>query len=162
MFEVVRHPHDVLSATAQPVTAFDDELKKLVDAMTFVLYASDGVGLAAPQINVSRRVVLIDPSSGEAANQLLVLINPRVTWVSPETAGAEEGCLSVPGVRLQVQRALAVDVEYHDMMGTVQRLASRDAMQARIIQHEVDHLDGVMMMDRVGPLARRMAMKGNR
>jgi len=162
MLEIVEHPNTVLLSPASHVASFDVELKKLVEEMTMTMYASGGVGLAAPQVNVSKRIVLIDPSEGNEANKLVAMINPVVTWVSDQKALGEEGCLSLPGVRLQVPRAVAVNVEYHDVVGNVHQWACSDAWTARIIQHEVDHLDGFMMLDRASLLARKLGMKGTR
>lgn len=142
------------------VIIFDDELKKLTEEMAELMYASAGVGLAAPQIGVSLRVLVIDSSNGEEPNKLLVMINPVITWASPEKHTGEEACLSMPGIFLQVNRSVSVKVEYHDVMGNVQRLECDDRWLSRIIQHEIDHLNGKTMLDRIGFLARKMALKG--
>lgn len=137
---------------------FNLELRKLVDEMAEAMYAGDGVGLAAPQVDVDRRVLLIDPSAGEEANQMTAMINPRVTWCSPEMEAGEEGCLSLPGVHLQVPRHVAVEVEYNDVMGNKQRMRYAE-LASRIVQHEIDHLTGMVMLARVGPMARRAAFR---
>jgi peptide deformylase len=162
MLEVIEHPNPVLLARAELIMSFDLSTCQLVEEMALAMYSSGGVGLAAPQVGHSRRVVLIDPTGGDDTNSLVAMINPVVTWVSDQKVVGEEGCLSLPGIRLQVPRAVAVTVEYHDVMGNLKRLECRDEYTARIIQHEVDHLDGVMMLDRVGPFARKLAMKGHR
>lgn len=159
MLKLVKYPNEVLTRPCDLVTEFNDELSALVEGMTNIMYASDGVGLAAPQVGVSRRVLLIDPTGGEDANALMALINPRVTWRSPEQEVGGEGCLSLPGAILQVPRSVAVDVEYHDVMGK-QQVRRFTEFDARVVQHEVDHLDGVLMIDRVGRLARTLVMKG--
>lgn len=142
-----------------PISSFDSELQQLVDSMAVMMYSNDGVGLAGPQAGVSRRLVLIDPSSGEEANQLMALINPKVIWSSSEREVEQEGCLSLPRMVLQVPRSLAVDVEYHDVKGASHKMRC-EGLRARIVQHELDHLDGVMMFDRVGDMTRRLALKG--
>lgn len=162
MLKLVEHPNAVLSTPAEGVIIFDSELRHFLDEMAVVMYLSRGVGLAAPQVGVSKRALLIDPSGGDEANKLQVLINPVVIWTSDEKQMGTEGCLSLPGVQLQVPRSVAVTVEYHDSTGQARRLECRDAWTARIIQHEIDHLNGYMMLDRVGPLARKLAMKGNK
>lgn len=156
---IVKYPEAVLTQPSERVTEFGEDLEALVRRMAEAMYVAGGVGLAAPQLGVSRRVLVIDPSSGEEVNQLVALVNPRVTWRSPEEVIGPEGCLSMPGAVLQVVRAVAVDVEYHDTMGNVQTMRFTD-FPARIVQHEIDHLDGVMMVDRVGRLARALVMKG--
>lgn len=159
MLKLVEYPEAVLTRPCMPVNEFNNELRALVDEMAEIMYTSEGVGLAAPQVNVSSNVLLIDPSGGEEANQLLTLINPCVTWVSDEQETGQEGCLSLPGAILQVPRSIAVDVEYHDVMGNL-HIRRFTNFEARIVQHEVDHLNGVLMFDRIGRLARTLAMKG--
>lgn len=156
---IVKYPEEVLARPCEVVTEYNDELSALVHRLTEAMYVAGGVGLAAPQLGVSRRVLVIDPSGGEVTNQLLALINPRVTWQSPEQELGPEGCLSLPGAVLRVQRAVAVDVEYHDLMGNLQTLRFTN-FPARVVQHEIDHLNGVLMIDRVGRLARALVMKG--
>ena len=126
--------------------------------MIEVMYSSAGVGLAAPQVGLTDRILVMDPSAGDQSNQLRVLINPEVTWRSPEEELREEGCLSLPGVRLQVLRPFAVEVRYNDLHG-IEHVIRYGEWLARIAQHEIDHLDGVVMVDRVGPLARRSALR---
>lgn len=163
MLNVVEFPNSVLTTKATEVVVFDDVvLKNLIDQMVTTMYASGAVGLAAPQVNVSKRIVVIDHSVGEETNSLLVMINPVLLWTSDEHVAGEEGCLSLPGVVLNVNRSAVIDVEYHDVMGVVQRMSCHDKLKSRIIQHEVDHLNGIMMIDKVGSLTRKLAMKGYR
>lgn len=159
MLKLVKYPDPVLARSCEQVTEFNDELRALIDGMADIMYSSEGVGLAAPQVGASKRVLLIDPTGGEDANAMLALINPRVTWHSPEMETDQEGCLSLPGAILQVPRSVAVDVEYHDVMGK-QLVRRFTEFEARIVQHEVDHLDGVLMIDKVGHLTRTLVMKG--
>lgn len=126
--------------------------------MVETMYDGKGVGIAAPQVEVMQRVVIIDPSAGEEASQLLAMINPRVTWQSPKVVTEVEGCLSLPGMVLQVTRPCSVDVVYNDVMG-IEHHVKCDGHKARIVQHELDHLDGILMFNRVGDLARKIAMK---
>ena len=158
MLDIVEYPNPVLSQPCHDVTTFDSGLRSIVESMAEAMYAADGVGLAAPQIGWKERILIIDPSGGEEANTMLALINPRVTWRSPEQQLGEEGCLSLPGVRLQIPRSVAIDVEYHDTMGVLKQMRCTD-LKARIVQHEVDHLDGIVMLDKIGFLARKLAMK---
>jgi len=158
MLDLVEYPNDVLVGSTELISTFDRSLKDLAESMTERMYLSNGVGLAAPQVGVTRKVVLIDPSAGDEANQLMVMVNPRVTWQSEEVAPGDEGCLSLPGVVTRVFRSLAVDVEYYDVEGVMQTVRCTD-FKARIAQHEIDHLDGIMMIDRVGHLSRMQALK---
>ena len=158
MLDLVEYPNDVLVGSTELISTFDRSLQDLVESMAERMYLSSGVGLAAPQVGVTRKVVLIDPSAGDEANQLTVMVNPRVTWQSEEVAPGDEGCLSLPGVVTRVFRALAVDVEYYDVEGVMQTVRCT-GFKARIAQHEIDHLDGIMMIDRVGHLSRMQALK---
>lgn len=159
---LIVHPRDpVLRRAASSVETFDRALSETIDMLAEAMYANAGVGIAAPQVNVGQRIAIIDPSGGYDTNQMMVLINPEVTWVSTETASGEEGCLSLPGVRLYVDRPVALDVEYSLVDGS-RRSARLTGEGARIAQHEVDHLDGIMMIDRVGSLTRRLGLRGHR
>lgn len=158
MIEIVGFPHSALAALAEDVTVFDQELRQLLKDMAEAMYVGGGVGLAAPQVNVLKRILVIDPSSGEDSNKFMVMINPRVTWQSETTATGPEGCLSLPGVSLYVARPSAVNVEYNDVNGTLRQAVCTE-FPARIVQHEVDHLNGITILDRVGPMARKLAMK---
>jgi len=158
LLTVVEHPDPRLTAQCSNVGVFDAALNKLVDSMIDVMYTKAGVGLAAPQVGVLQRLVIIDPSAGDEANQLVTLINPSVTWRSVEKETEAEGCLSMPGTILQVPRSVAVDVEYHDVKG-LRQVMRCNGFKARIVQHEVDHLDGIMMFERASNLARMLAKK---
>jgi peptide deformylase len=158
LLDVVEYPHDILDTPCDPVVEFDHGLKHLVEQMVETMYAQHGVGLAAPQVGVSCRVLVMDPSGGEEGNQLRVLINPEVTWRSPEQESRDEGCLSMPGMQLKVLRPVAVEVKYFDLEGKEHQVQYGEWL-ARIVQHESDHLDGVMMIDRVGTMQRKLALK---
>ena len=158
MMELVTYPDEMLEFKTFPIKFFDANLENTVSRMTAVMYASNGVGLAFPQVAGMGRIALIDPSGGDRATDLVAMINPEVTWRSHETALGDEGCLSLPGVQLQVLRSVAVDVMYQTVSGDkINRRFS--GQSARIAQHEIDHLDGVLMIDRVGSLQRREALK---
>lgn len=149
----------VLRTPAQPVTTFDDDLRSLVDDMFETMYHAEGVGLAAPQIGLSRRVLVVDvrdeedPGSGRFA-----LINPEIVAVSRETEKASEGCLSIPGLEELVERPAVVEVRGRDAEGDEVSIQADDLL-ARALQHEIDHLDGVLFLDRVSVLKRRMLLK---
>ncbi len=155
MLSVVTHPNPLLQQPCVAVAQFDQQLRLLADAMAETMYAQQGVGLAAPQVGELRRVVVVDHTGTGATNALQVLVNPRVTWRSHEVDADDEGCLSIPGVRLTVVRSLVINVEYNDLTGKLQSLRC-DGLQSRVVQHEIDHLDGILMFARVGPLQRKL------
>lgn len=155
---VVTYPDPVLDRPCDDVTEFGLHLKRLADDMAEAMYASRGVGLAAPQVGLSKRFILVDPSAGESANGLVAMANPRIAWTSPELEVQEEGCLSLPGVYLPILRAVACDVVYLDTEGKAQMMRCT-GLQARIAQHEIEHLSGITMLLKVGPLARQLALK---
>ena len=146
----------VLRTEARPVPEVSDEIRSLISDMLDTMYAEDGVGLAAPQVGVSVRVMVVDPREDGTAP--LALVNPAVVERSEETVRAEEGCLSIPGVTDIVERSARVVVEGVDRDGRGRRIEAQGLL-ARILQHEVDHLDGVLFFDRLSPLKRRMLIK---
>lgn len=158
MLRIITYPDPILERSCDDVVEFGVDLKKLVDDMAEVMYASRGVGLAAPQVGLSKNIILVDPSSGESGNQLVVMVNPKITWCGDDIKVGEEGCLSLPGVKLWVPRSMHLVVEYLDTAGKARRLDCT-GWQARIVQHEVDHLLGITMLKKVGRLARQMALK---
>ena len=158
MLEIIEFPNRVLTNLSTPIDVFDHSVEQLVKSMIETMYVHGGVGLAAPQVGVSKTVVIIDPSAGDVANQLLILVNPRVIWRSEEMDASDEGCLSLPGVTLKVPRSLSVTIEYHDIKGVLNNVTCA-GFDARIAQHEIDHIDGIMMLDHVGQLARIHALK---
>ena len=148
---ILRFPDPRLHKVAQPVTVFTPALQTLIDDMLATMYDAKGIGLAATQINVHERLVVIDVS--EERDQPLVLINPRITWASPERQKGEEGCLSVPGIYDGVERAVAVTVESLDRHGQPQTIQA-DGLLAVCIQHELDHLMGKVFVEYLSPLKR--------
>lgn len=156
--KVVVYPDPILDRPCDDVTAFGPGLKRLADDMAVAMYASRGVGLAAPQVGLSRRLILIDPSGGDSGNELVALANPKITWTSGEMDTMEEGCLSLPGIYLPIPRAVACDVEYLDLDGETRTMRCT-GWKARIVQHETEHLLGITMLSKVGSLARRLALK---
>ncbi|HNT52131.1 MAG TPA: peptide deformylase [Candidatus Syntrophosphaera sp.] len=144
----------ILRRRAEEVRDIDDELKCFAVDFTHTMYQKDGVGLAAPQVGVSRRLIVVDPHWAREgkARQPLLMINPVIESVSGVTE-TEEGCLSLPGIYAHVERPANITVSYTDLEG--QRLAqSLSGYPAVVIQHEIDHLDGVLFVDHLGTLAR--------
>jgi peptide deformylase len=147
---------DVLRTPGEEIVQVDDEVRTLIDDMFETMRAAEGIGLAAPQVGVSRRVLVVDLHDEEMPP--LALVNPRVVESSRARERAEEGCLSVPGVVAVVERPSSVTVEALDRDGAPLRIEADDLL-ARCIQHEVDHLDGVLFLDRVGALKRDMLVR---
>jgi len=145
----------VLREKAQPVSEVSDELRRLVTDMFETMYAAEGVGLAAPQIGLGIRVLVIDPHDDET--EPFALFNAEVVSLGDETDKSEEGCLSIPGIRDVVERPSRVVVEALNIEGKPIRLEAEGYL-ARILQHEVDHLNGVLFLDHLSPIKRRMAL----
>lgn len=155
--EIVKYPDPVLATSAAPVTAFDAALKKLVAEMFASMYAAQGIGLAAPQIGISKRMTVIDISFNKNAEEKLVLINPEIV----EQHGKqfeEEGCLSLPDIREKVQRAAQVKVRAQNERGEWFEVDGEELL-ARALQHEIDHLNGVLFIDRISRLKRELALR---
>ena len=148
----------VLREEADEVAAFDPGLQALVRDMFDTMYHAEGIGLAAPQIGVSTRVVVLDLRREDVDDEPVVLVNPRLAWVSPETAKQPEGCLSIPGLEEVVERPSEVVVEALDLEGQPLTIEASELF-ARALQHEIDHLDGILFLDRVSALKRRMLLK---
>jgi peptide deformylase len=146
----------ILRERAAEVEAVDDELRRLARSMFDTMYDAEGVGLAAPQVGVGQRLIVVDSREPDA--DPLTLVNPRVVEASEATERAEEGCLSIPGLRDVVERSASVVVEGLDLDGQTVRVQA-EGLLARILLHEIDHLDGVLFLDRVSPLKRRLLLK---
>lgn len=146
---ILHYPDARLFKVSKPVEQVDDSIRQLVRDMAETMYAAPGVGLAAPQVNVHKRVVVIDVS--EEANQLRVLINPEIIWSSDDRQVFEEGCLSVPGIYDKVERAAEVRVKALDENGEPYEFHA-DGLLAVCVQHEIDHLDGKVFVSYLSPL----------
>jgi peptide deformylase len=149
LLPILEYPDPRLRKVAQPVTQFDARLRKLVADMAQTMYAAPGIGLAATQVDVHERVIVIDVS--ENKDQLRVFINPEILWASEETALCEEGCLSVPGIYDEVRRPARVRVRSHDLDGNATEIDC-EGMLAVCIQHEMDHLTGKVFVDYLSTL----------
>jgi len=148
---ILCYPDRKLHTVARPVQTFDLRLKNLIADMLQTMYEAKGIGLAATQVDVHERLIVIDVS--EQRDAPLVLINPEILWVSPETHLNEEGCLSVPGIYDGVTRHDAVKVQAQDANGQV-RVIDTDGLLAVCIQHEMDHLLGKVFVEYLSPLKR--------
>ncbi|MGQ0813017.1 MAG: peptide deformylase [Gemmatimonadota bacterium] len=145
----------VLRKQAEPVTAITADIRRLIADMFDTMYAEEGVGLAAPQVGISERIIIVDPHDEET--EAFALINPEILEASRETEKNEEGCLSIPGVRDLVERSSQVRVRGLTEHGEVREFAAAGLL-SRILQHEVDHLDGILFFDRVTPLKRKLLL----
>ncbi len=149
----------ILRSKATPVTSFDADLAQLAADMHETMRAAPGVGLAASQVGRLLRMFVYD--TGDEGESGALLVNPEITWSSEETVEAEEGCLSLPGTYYPVTRAVAVKVRAQDVTSvSVEKEA--EGFLARIFQHEIDHLDGILFIDRLAPELRKEAMKALR
>ena len=149
--EIVALPEPVLRRKAKPVTSFDTALQTLIDDMIETMRAAPGVGLAAPQVGVSERIIVVeypmDDEKEDAPKKLFVVVNPEIKELSEETEVGVEGCLSVPGLQGEVERSLQVRVTGRTRRGQPVKIKAQGWM-ARIFQHEIDHLNGVVFTDR--------------
>jgi peptide deformylase len=144
---------EILRRKAEEIRQVDDELRTLIDDMFETMYHAEGVGLAAPQIGISQRVIVVDVH--DEVKQPFALINPRLVEASTEREKGEEGCLSIPDLTAMVERAARVVVEGLDRDGKPLRVEGTGLL-GRCLQHEIDHLDGVLFVDKVSPLQRNM------
>jgi peptide deformylase len=157
ILKIVKYPEPVLSQPGEPVTEFNAELRKLVADMFETTYASQGIGLAAPQVGVSKRLTTIDLSMGKDPKEKLVLINPEIISSDGRTY-EEEGCLSFPDIREKVVRAAKVRIRAQDETGKWFEMDGDDLL-ARCFQHEIDHVDGMLFIFRMSALKRDLALR---
>jgi peptide deformylase len=156
--EIITVPHPLLKQVSKPVEGgVDDELRALMDDMLETMYAAPGIGLAAVQVGVPRRVIVMDLAREDEPRQPRYFVNPEITWRSEEIAVREEGCLSVPDIYDEVERPARVKMRYLDYHGA-QIEEDADGLLAVCIQHEMDHLDGVLFIDHLSRLKRDRAI----
>lgn len=171
LMQIKIYGDSVLRQKAEPIGEISSDLKELAESMGETMYAANGIGLAAPQVGVSRRLVVVDVdwasrdkdesgarSLSEKARNLRVYVNPEITWESDEDCSLDEGCLSLPGVEGEVYRPSSVKVRYRDLQGVEHEELMED-MLGRCIQHEIDHLDGILFPDRM-PFIKRARIAG--
>ncbi|GAA0605566.1 MULTISPECIES: peptide deformylase [Thalassospira] len=156
--EILIVPDPRLKKECEPVEEVNDEIKTLLDDMLETMYAAPGIGLAAPQIGVMKRVVVMDVSDDKDKPEPLKLINPEIIWESEETSIYQEGCLSIPEQYADVERPAEVGMRYMDENGETHEIEA-DGLLATCIQHEIDHLDGVLFTDYLSALKRNMILK---
>jgi peptide deformylase len=156
--EILVAPDPKLKMKARRVEAFDDELRTLLDDMVETMYAAKGIGLAAPQIGVPLRAIVMDLARDEEPPAPRKFLNPEIVWESDDEVPCEEGCLSVPGQYAEVTRPAQCRVRYQDENG-VRHEIDCDGLLAVCIQHEMDHLEGVLFVDHLSMLKRNMILR---
>lgn len=145
--KLVVAPDDALKQKCRPVEAFDASLRELVDGMLDVMYTHGGVGIAAPQVGSDLRVIVVDPSAGEVDKSCIVMVNPEVESESRLTELSAEGCLSLPDQQYWIRRPQWARVRWVDPYDLTKRVAAFNSFEARIVLHEMDHLDGILLSD---------------
>lgn len=156
--EILVVPHPVLKQVSTPVEAVDDALRALMDDMLETMYDAPGIGLAAVQIGVPKRVIVMDLARQDEPKEPRYFVNPEIIWASEETAPYEEGCLSVPEIYDEVERPARVKLKYLNYQGQAVE-EDAEGMFAVCIQHEMDHLQGVLFIDHLSRLKREQAIK---
>jgi peptide deformylase len=157
ILKIVKYPDPVLARPGEPVTEFDAELRKLVADMFETMYAGQGVGLAAPQVAVSKRIVVIDLTVGKEPQKRLALINPEIIASEGKQYG-DEGCLSFPDIQEKVSRAAKVRIRAQDEKGKWFEMDGEEVL-ARCFQHEIDHIDGIQFIFRMSALKRDLVQR---
>lgn len=155
---IVKIPDPILREVSTPVERVDADALRLADDMLETMYAAPGIGLAAIQVGVPKRLIVLDVSKDENARKPLVMFNPEVVALGDELRLYEEGCLSIPDVHVEIERPAAVTVRYVDRDGKAQEMAA-DGLLATAIQHELDHLDGRLIIDFLSRLRRDMIIR---
>ena len=161
ILEILEYPNPLLKKKSSKVEKIDDNLRQVLMDMLETMYDDAGVGLAAPQVGILKRMIVIDVEQDREEgipDNPLFLINPEIVWKSEETEISEEGCLSVPGMRAEVERFYKIVVRYLDEHGEQKELEA-EGFFARALQHEIDHLNGILYIDRLSRLKRNMLLK---
>ncbi len=161
VLKLYEYPDEVLRQKCERVNKVDDELRKFLDDMLETMYVDKGCGLAAPQVGVTKRIIVLDTNPSDedlSVRRPMYLINPEIIWRSEEKVLFNEGCLSLPDQRAEVERHERVRVHYIDYNGKEQEILA-DELLAIILQHEIDHLDGILYIDRLSRLKRSRLLK---
>ena len=156
--KIVLEPDPILRKESKPVEKVDDELRRLLDDMLETMYAAPGIGLAAVQVGILKRLIVIDISKDKDKKEPLFLINPKITSKSKQTSTYEEGCLSLPGHFAEIERPAKCEINFIDYNGKKKEIKA-DGLLSTCIQHEVDHLDGVLFIDYLSKLKKDMIIK---
>lgn len=156
--DIITLPDPILRQSSARVERIDDALRRLADDMLETMYEAPGIGLAAPQVGVSRRLIVLDVSEKEGEKNPVVMINPEIVHFADEKRTYEEGCLSIPDVKVEIERPAGLTVRYLDRDGRLQEVTA-DGLFATAIQHEVDHLDGRLIIDFLSRLKRDIIVR---
>jgi peptide deformylase len=151
-------PDPLLRKQARPVERVDAELRRLADDMLATMYDAPGIGLAAPQVGISRRLIVMDPAKDEQPKTPIVMVNPEILTRSDEMRVHEEGCLSIPDFTAEIERPAVTRVAYVDLQGEQQE-AELEGIWSTLVQHEIDHLNGVLFIDYLSRLKRDMVVR---
>lgn len=144
MLKIIKYPETILRKTSKPIRDFNGDLKKLAEDMAKIMYDDDGIGLAAPQVNISQRLIVIGSEKGR---DYKTYVNPEITFKSKDKATNEEGCLSLPQIFGLVSRPKKIHIKYQDLDGNICK-EKKSGLEAIVIQHEIDHLNGILFIDR--------------
>jgi peptide deformylase len=155
---ILKYPDPILKKKSRPVLKIDSAIRQLVQDMAETMYAAPGVGLAAPQVGCSLRLAVVDISPADQPKNLVVLINPEVIAAEGECSW-EEGCLSIPEYTQEVKRKKSIVVRYQDLQGENREIVGEDNLLSVALQHEIDHLDGILFIDRISRLKRGLFRK---
>lgn len=159
--QIVYYPGEVLRQKTQKISRFDNSTRKLAQDMLDTMYSNNGVGLAAPQVGVNKRLMVIDVAGDDEPRKPIVFINPEIIEADGEMVG-QEGCLSFPNVFFEVKRASRIVVKFQNLAGKQQKLVAAGNLLCRAIQHEIDHLDGELFIDKaVSKLAADLELTKN-
>ena len=158
LLPIITAPDPRLKKTADPVERVDDSIRQLMDDMLETMHAAPGIGLAAPQVGVLKRIIVVDVAGKDQPPQPYRMVNPEIVWVSDHDGRYEEGCLSLPDHYADVVRPAAVKVRYLDEAGAAQEL-SAEGILSTCVQHEIDHLDGILFVDHLTALKRNMILR---
>ncbi len=161
LLPIITAPDPRLKTISTPVAEITDEVREQIADMFETMYDAPGIGLAAIQVGIQKRMLVVDvigKNSSEGEPQPIAIINPEITWVSDDDATYEEGCLSVPQHYADVVRPAEITVKYQDLDGETQELTA-DGLLATCIQHEIDHLDGILFVDHISALKRNMILR---
>ena len=156
-YETLLHPDKKLKKICEPVLEITDEIKNISTKMLETMYDASGIGLAAPQIGVLKRFFVMDCSKNETSPEPLVFINPEIVWLSEEKNTHEEGCLSIPEIYGEIERPARVKIRSMDLHGSENEY-ELDGIMATCAQHEIDHLNGVLFVDYLGPIRRQVVL----
>ena len=155
--DICKYGEEVLKTHSKKIKNIDDQIVQLVEQMRFTMYQANGIGLAAPQVGQSIQLAIVDITLGENQNEFMVLINPEIIE-SQGSESSEEGCLSIPGVTVPVDRHTYIKIRAYDLQGREIEKEYRDH-RARVIQHELDHLNGVLIIDHLSSLKKQLVKK---